>query len=120
MQLTTLDLHGFTVSDAIARFVGRYNRLLANTPSGTLAGLEVIHGKGKGEEGGAIKDALRDILRQRGKRVTGFDTQLILRGADYLLDKYPGDLVYIYGEDATRNAGSTIVIPRKRITARDW
>ena len=115
MTLEPLDLHGFTVADAVARFVGRYHRLLANTPPGTLAALEVIHGKGKGEEGGAIKDTLRHILRQHGKRVTGFDTQLILRGADYLLDKYSGDLIYIHGEDATRNGGSTIVIPRRRI-----
>jgi hypothetical protein len=120
MHLIPLDLHGFTVPNAIARFVGRYNRLLADTPPGTLSALEVIHGKGKGEEGGAIKDELRYLLGRRGKRVTGFDTQLILRGADYLLDKYPGDLVFIFGEDATRNAGSTIVIPRRRITARDW
>jgi hypothetical protein len=120
MELQTLDLHGFTVADAVARFVGRYNRLLSSTPPGSVVALDVVHGKGKGEGGGAIKETLRDILRRHGKRVTGFDGPLLLRGAIYLLDKYPGDLVYIHGEDATRNAGSTIVIPRRRIDARSW
>src|SRR5688500_6974132 len=120
MQLTSLDHHGLTLTDAIPRFIGRYNRLVMDTPKGRLAGLEVIHGKGKGEEGGVIKETIRQILRRHGKRVMGFEALLILRGADYLLDKYRGDLVYIYGEDATRNAGCTIVIPRNRIRARDW
>jgi hypothetical protein len=120
MDLVTLDLHGFFLADAIPRFVRQYNRLVIAAPKGRLTGLEVIHGKGKGEEGGVIRDTIRQILRRHGKRVTGFETQLILRGADYLLDKYPGDLVYIHGEDATRNSGSTIVFPRNRIKVRDW
>jgi hypothetical protein len=116
MQIVSLDLHGYTVSDALTRFVGRYNRLLADTlPGGDAHVLEVIHGRGKGDTPSAIRDALRAFLREHGKRVTGFDTQLILRGAVYLLDKYPGDLAYIFGEDATRNPGCTIVVPRKRL-----
>ena len=103
------------------RFVRRYNRLVSEGQPGTPSVIEVIHGKGKGEAGGLIRDTLRRYLREHGKRITGFDVQLVLRGADYLLDKYPGDLAYIHGEDATRNAGCTFVIPRRRLyPPRDW
>jgi hypothetical protein len=121
MRLEKLDLHGYIVADAMLRFVRAYNRLLGARSGGELAGLEVIHGKGKGDTPGLIRDTLRDYLREHGKRISGFDTQLVLRGADYLLDKYPGSLAYIYGEDATRNGGYTIVIPRQRLrTPHEW
>jgi hypothetical protein len=121
VRLERLDLHGYTVADAMLRFVRVYNGLLGARTDGELRGLEVVHGKGKGDTPSLIRDALRDYLREHGKRISGFDTQLVLRGADYLLDKYPGDLTYILGEDATRNGGCTIVIPRKRLrTPHDW
>jgi len=121
MTLQRLDLHGYTVADAMLRFVKVYNTLLNSPSSGETKGLEVIHGKGKGDAPSLIRDALRDYLREHGKRITGYDTQLVLRGADYILDKYPGSLTYMHGEDATRNAGCTIVIPRQRLRApHDW
>lgn len=120
MQIETLDLHGYTVVDAMNSFVRRYNRLLTSKPGGELWALEVIHGKGKGGEGGLIREALRDYLKQQGKRVKGFDAQLAMRGASYAVEK-GGRLSYMHGEDVSGNAGCTIVIPQQRLTlSRDW
>jgi hypothetical protein len=123
MKLESLDLHGYIIADGMARFVGQYNHVLA---SGRADALEVIHGKGnRGDWGGSsgvggLRDALRDFLRSQGTRIKGFDAELVLRGADYLLD-VPGRLVYLHGEDATHNAGCTIIIPRQRISLpREW
>ena len=121
MRLEKLDLHGYTVADAMLRFVRVYNGLVSARGDGELTGLEVVHGKGKGDTPSLIRDALRDYLRENGKRISGYDTQLVLRGADYLLDKHQGSLTYMHGEDATRNGGCTIVIPRHRLRApHEW
>lgn len=117
MRLEPLDLHGYTVNDALIRFVSRYNRLVSERQGqgGEPWGMEVIHGKGTAAQGGLIKDALRDYLKANGKRITGFDIQLILRGSQADLQKYSGRLAYIHGEDIDRNAGKTVVIPMERI-----
>ncbi len=121
MRLEPLDLHGYTVNDALLRFVSRYNRLVSERQGqgGEPWGMEVIHGKGTAAQGGLIKDALRDYLRANGKRITGFDIQLILRGSRADLIKYSGRLAYIHGEDIDRNAGKTVVIPMERIRRPD-
>ena len=82
MTFEILDLHGFTVSDAIVRFVSRYNRLVTERQgqSSDVWGIEVIHGKGTTAQGGLIRDALRDYLKDNGKRITGFDVQLDIEG----------------------------------------
>ena len=80
-----------------------------------MRGLEVIHGKGTAAQGGLIRDALRDYLKDNGKRITGFDIQLILRGSQAELQKYRGKCAYIFGEDIDRNAGKTVVIPMDRL-----
>ena len=98
MRLQRLDLHGYTVADAMLRFVRMYNGLVGAGAGGEVRGIEVVHGKGKGDTPSLIRDALRDYLRSNGKRISGYDTQLVLRGADYLLDKYPGDLAYMPGK----------------------
>lgn len=123
MTIERLDLHGYIIADGMARFVGQYNHVLASKRADAL---EVIHGKGnRGEWGGSsgtggMREALRDFLRSEGTRIKGFDAQLVLRGADYLLD-VPGNLVYMHGEDAQHNPGCTIVIPRRRIRLpREW
>jgi len=110
LQLGTLNLHGYTVAGGMARFVEEYNRVLAG---GKLDGLEVIHGKGR-EGTGGLREALRALLRSEGTRIKGFDAQLAMRGASYLLDG-PGKLAYIHGEDATNNGGCTIVVPRQKL-----
>jgi hypothetical protein len=117
MTFETLDLHGYTVSDAIVRFISRYNRLLADSQGrgADVRGIEVIHGKGTAAQGGLIREALRDYLKDNGKRITGFDVQLVLRGSQADLQKYRGRCAFIHGEDADRNAGKTIVIPMERL-----
>jgi hypothetical protein len=114
-----LDLHGHTLSDAMRRFVGRYNAVLA-AAGGEARGIEVIHGKGTASSTGLIREELRIFLAAHGKRITGFDVQLVLRGSAADLDKYRGKLAYIHGEDIDRNGGKTIVIPRQRLRLADW
>ena len=110
LNLYTLDLHGHTIADGMSRFVNDYNRILSG---GRFDALEIIHGKGRGNTT-TIRETLRDFLRTCGPRVKGFDAQLVMRGAEYLLD-VPGSLVYLHGEDATHNGGCTIVFPRQRL-----
>jgi hypothetical protein len=116
MQLERLDLHGSTLHDAVTRFVRKYNWLASNTPpGGETHALDVIHGRGLGKsDAGVIRDTLRDLLRREGKRISGYDAQLVMRGAEYLLDD-SGTLAYMHGEDVDRNPGHTIVVPRRRI-----
>lgn len=119
MRVERLDLHGYTVAAAIYRFVERYNALLPQASDPNYYAIEAIHGKSR-TESGSIRETLRDYLAGQGKRIKGFDAQLALRGADYLLDGC-GRLAYMHGEDATHNGGCTIVIPRQRIASpREW
>ncbi|MDQ3928903.1 MAG: Smr/MutS family protein [Chloroflexota bacterium] len=111
MHIHRLDLHGYTVADAMQAFRRAYNRL---AESGHGHALEVIHGKGTLDEGSAIRAELRSYLKNRGKRISGFDAQLLMRGADYLLDGC-GTLAYMHGEDLDRNAGKTTVVPIRRL-----
>src|SRR5689334_2750525 len=104
MFLETLDLHGYTVSEALVRFVSRYNRLLVDGKGAEPWGIEVIHGKGTAAQGGLIREALRDYLKSNGKRITGFDVQLVLRGSQADLQKYRGKCAFIHGEDSDGNA----------------
>jgi hypothetical protein len=116
LKTRPLNLHGFTIDDAMTRFVEQYNRALSD---GKGEALEVIHGKGRGGEGG-LREALRDYLRRHGTRIKGFDARLAMQGAEYLLD-VPGKLAYMHGEDATDNGGCTIVVPRGRLSVEhDW
>lgn len=116
MQLETLDLHGHIVADAMSRFVRAYNRLANENAGGDLHALKVIHGRGlgKGEAAGGIRDTLRDFLRREGKRISGYDAQLAMRGAEYLFDNC-GTLAYMHGEDIDRNGGQTVVVPFRRL-----
>jgi hypothetical protein len=114
MLFETLDLHGYTVADAMTRFVGKYNWMLREGQGGETRALRVIHGKGKAGAEGAIREALRGFLKSQGKRIKGYDAQLAVRGAEYLLDDC-GRLAYMHGEDVDRNGGQTIVVPRERI-----
>ena len=120
MQIESLDLHGYTVAEAMSLFVRRYNRLLSSMSAGELRGLEVIHGKGRGGETGLIREALRDYLKQEGSRITGFDAQLAMRGASYAIER-GRKLSYMHGEDVSGNAGCTIIIPHQRLfLPREW
>ena len=56
-----LDLHGFTVTEAIERFVECYNVRVNNNQYGCW---KIIHGYGSTGKGGAIRVALRAFLNQ--------------------------------------------------------
>ncbi len=116
MIITRLDLHGYIVADAMVRFVGAYNGLLASGQEGEKRGLQVIHGKGTVDSESVIRDTLRQFLKSQGKRIKGYDAQLALRGADYLFDGC-GRLAYMHGEDVDRNGGQTFVVPFGRVRA---
>ncbi len=55
----SLDLHGFTVPEALDLFVKHYN---SRVDRGDLSRFQVIHGWGSGGSGGRIRTALRRIL----------------------------------------------------------
>ena len=114
MRIQRLDLHGYTLADAMARFVGLYNHSLNEGQGGELRALQIIHGKGMADSEGVIRDTLRSFLKREGKRIKGFNAQLALRGADYLLDDC-GNLAYMHGEDVDRNGGQTFVVPFRRL-----
>src|SRR5437879_4437872 len=113
MQFDRIDLHGYTVADAMLKFARKYNWMVANRPG---VALEVVHGRGlgKGDDAGVIRDTLRAFLKSNGKRIAGYDAQLAVRGADYLLEDC-GALAYMHGEDIDRNGGKTVVVPRQRV-----
>lgn len=54
-----LDLHGYTVAEAIERFVEQYNLRVKN---GQHGGWTIVHGYGSSGEGGAIRNKLRSFL----------------------------------------------------------
>lgn len=54
-----LDLHGYTVAEAIEQFVQDYNTRADNNQFGCL---KIIHGYGSTGEGGAIRTKLRAFL----------------------------------------------------------
>ncbi len=111
MQIQKLDLHGYTVANAMVAFRRAYNSLAQRGPGQAL---EVIHGKGTIDSGSVIREELRSYLRTQGKRISGYDAQLLMRGADYLLDGC-GRLAYMHGEDIDRNSGKTVVVPLQRL-----
>lgn len=82
-----LDVHGFTVPQAIEAFVGLYNREVA---AQTRREIHVIHGYGSSGEGGAIRDRLRAYLH-----------------------RFATHLDWIEGETLQRNPGLTVVRPRR-------
>jgi hypothetical protein len=54
-----LDLHGFTVAEAIERFVEQYNLRVKH---GQLGCWTVVHGYGSSGAGGAIRNRIRGLL----------------------------------------------------------
>ncbi len=85
-----LDLHGYTVSDALAEFIKVYNESLGGTDGRRASTLTVVHGYGSTGEGGAIRDRLRAFLQRHSSR-----------------------LEFKNGEDYDGNQGCTLVTPIK-------
>ena len=82
-----LDLHGYSVQDALEEFVALYNRLCERRHPPDI---RVIHGYGSGGKGGEIRDRLRAFL-----------------------SSYPDHLKWVEGEKAENNPGVTLVRPRR-------
>lgn len=57
--MTTVDLHGCSVAEALTLFVDHYNRQLG---AGDTSSIKVIHGYGSTGEGGKIRTALLKAL----------------------------------------------------------
>ncbi len=55
----SLDLHGYTVAEALDLFTREYN---GRVDRGDLSSFQVVHGYGSGGTGGKIRTALRRIL----------------------------------------------------------
>jgi len=82
----SLDLHGYTVAEAVDLFVNAYNERVSR---GDLSRFSVIHGYGSGGTGGRIRTTLRKFL-------AAFDDSLST-------------------ETNPVNPGVTVVIPLKRL-----
>lgn len=63
-QTRSIDLHSFTVAEALREFVRFYNQCVR---SGYRGRIEVIHGYGSSGSGGRIRAALRDFLAGHGE-----------------------------------------------------
>jgi dsDNA-specific endonuclease/ATPase MutS2 len=59
-ETRSIDLHNFTVAEAIREFVRFYNSCVR---SGCRGRLEVIHGYGSSGSGGVIREELRKFLK---------------------------------------------------------
>lgn len=85
----SIDLHNFTVAEAIREFVRFYN---ACVRSGYRGRLEVIHGYGSSGTGGSIREELRRFLK----------------GHEEIFGEFlPGENL--------RNPGVTILYPREAL-----
>lgn len=84
-----IDLHGFSVTDALIAFIEHCNRCVSNGHKGSV---EVIHGYGSSGIGGGIRSTLRHYLKIHAKR---FD--------------------HITLGDDLANPGITIVYPLQRL-----
>ena len=87
MESLSIDLHGYTVSEAMRRFVDFYNGCVR---SGHRGFIEVIHGYGSSGTGGAIQQELRRYLIANADRLE----------------------MYVAG-DAVGNPGITKVYPKR-------
>jgi dsDNA-specific endonuclease/ATPase MutS2 len=87
----SIDLHNFTIAEAIREFVRFYN---ACVRSGYRGRLEVIHGYGSNGSGGVIREELRKFLKAHEETFGEF----------------------LAGE-SLRNPGVTILYPRETLAA---
>jgi DNA-nicking Smr family endonuclease len=86
--MRTVDLHGLTSKDAIARFVDVYNHAVRH---GQRDRISVVHGYGASGKGGTLRGKMREFLDRSG-------------------------VEYLCGELTDGNPGHTIVIPGEAIS----
>jgi dsDNA-specific endonuclease/ATPase MutS2 len=90
-ETRSIDLHNFTVAEALREFVRYYNNCVR---SGYRGRLEVIHGYGSMGGGGVIREELRRFLKAHEETFGEF----------------------LAGE-SLRNPGVTILYPRESLAA---
>src|SRR6201999_1344977 len=61
--MRTIDLHGLTSKDAIARFVDVYNHAVRH---GRRERISVVHGYGASGKGGTLREKMRAFLDRSG------------------------------------------------------
>jgi len=83
----SIDLHNFTVAEALREFVRFYNHCVR---SGYRGRLEVIHGYGSTGGGGAIREELRRYLKAHSEIFGEFLAGESLRNPGVTI-LYPGD-----------------------------
>ncbi len=92
----SLDLHGYTVAEALDLFVSHYNSRVAG---GDLSRFQVIHGWGSGGSGGKIRTALRRLLSFFQEALT-LQTDPVNPGMTWVLPsrRLPEGAGFLYGE----------------------
>jgi Smr domain len=82
-----IDLHGYTITEALSAFVVFYNARIAR---GNKSHFNVIHGYGSRGKGGQIRGRLRKLLA-----------------------RFPDCVEFVPGEQYSGNPGVTMVAPKK-------
>jgi len=108
----SIDLHNFTVAEALREFVRFYNNCVRNGYHGRL---EVIHGYGSTGGGGVIREELRKYLKAHSEIFGEFLAGESLRNAGVTI-LYPGDSIATLppGPRAVFSSIPRIKPPRKR------
>ena len=88
-----IDLHGFTITEALSTFVDFYN---ARVGRGNIAQFTVIHGYGSSGDGGKIRNRLRKYL-----------------------EKFPDCVEFVPGGQYSGNPGITLVAPKKALPSEE-
>jgi hypothetical protein len=86
-ETRSIDLHNFTVAEALREFVRLYNHCVR---SGYHGRLEVIHGYGSTGGGGVIREELRKYLKYHAETFGEFLPGESLRNPGVTI-LYPGD-----------------------------
>lgn len=92
----TLDLHGYTVPEALDLFVTHYNSQVGR---GDLSRFQVIHGWGSGGSGGRIRTALRKLLSFFQEELS-LETDPVNPGITWIIpsSRLPEGAGFLYGE----------------------
>ena len=88
-----IDLHGYTITEALSIFVGFYNTRVAR---GNMSHFTVIHGYGSSGDGGQIRRRLRKYL-----------------------SRFPDCVEFVPGGQYSGNPGITLIAPKKALPSEE-
>ncbi len=88
-----IDLHGYTITEALAAFVAFYN---ARVGRGNTSQFTVIHGYGSSGDGGKIRSRLRKYL-----------------------ERFPDRVEFVPGGRYSGNPGITLVAPKRELPSEE-